>query len=96
MSIVFTQYLMPRGRKQCTEIDMPKEIEALAQRFISAGGFYESEMLSDYRTVSLTACFEQPDGDNDIAIEIAQNGPAILGAVERLVRKSITWLEARL
>lgn len=94
MAIVFTQYLAPDGRKRHTEIDMPNDVENLAKRFIDAGGYYESEVLSDGQ-VSLTACFYQPDGDNDIAIEIVSNGPAVIDGVERLIRKSVKWLKAR-
>lgn len=93
MPIPFTQFLLPNGRRTQTEIDMPEEIEALAHRFIRAGGWYESEMLGDYRTVSLTACWDREDGDNDIAIEVVPNGPAVVGAVEKVVRDSIRYLE---
>jgi hypothetical protein len=90
--IVFTQYLMPDGRKQRTEIDRPAEIEALAQQFIDAGGWYESEMLSDFTTISLTACFKVDGQPDDIEIVLCRNGPEVLDAVDNLVRKSIEWL----
>jgi hypothetical protein len=93
MSIVFTQYLRPHGRKERTEIDMPPAIEALAKEFVEAGGWYESEMLGDDKTVSLTACWNREDGDNDIAIEVVPNGPAVVDAVEAVVRKSIVFLQ---
>ena len=32
MSIPFTQYLRPNGRKRDVEIDMPQEVEDLAKR----------------------------------------------------------------
>jgi hypothetical protein len=65
----------------------------LAREFIEAGGWYESEMLGDYKTVSLTACWNREDGDNDIAIEIVPNGPAVVDAVEAVVRESIVFLQ---
>jgi len=86
MSISFTQILMPDGRQLQTEIDMPQEIETLAHEFIRAGGWFEVEMLDDYRAVGLTACWDREDGDNDIAIEVVPNGPEIVSAVERIVR----------
>ena len=46
MSIPFTQYLRPDGRKRAVEIDMSKEVEDLAKRFIAAGGRYECEELT--------------------------------------------------
>lgn len=93
MSIPFTQYLLPHGVPRPNSIDMPAEVEALAHRFIEAGGWYECELLRDHATVSLTACWDREDGDNDIAIEIAPNGPGVAEAVERLVRKSVAYLE---
>lgn len=94
MSIPFTQFLLPDGRERRIEIDMPAKIEALAQRFIRAGGWYESEMLPDLETVSLTACWDRPNGDNDIAIQIVKNGPAVIQAVEDIVRASVLYLDA--
>lgn len=93
MSIAFTQYLLPDGRKRRTEIDMSEEIEVLARRFISAGGWYESEMLGDLKTISLTACWNREDGDNDIAIRVVENGPPVVEAVEQIVRESIAFLD---
>lgn len=87
MSIPFTQFLMPFGRRTQTTVDMPEEIEKLAKDFIKAGGWFESEMLSSGH-VSLTACWNVDGEDEDIAIEVVENGPRVIGAVERLVRKA--------
>lgn len=93
MSIPFTQYLLPHGRKASTSIDMPDDVEAMAQRFIEAGGWFESEMLTDLEHVSLTACWNTDDGPNDIAIEVVRNGPDVPVAVDRLVRKAVVWAD---
>jgi hypothetical protein len=93
MSIHFTQYLMPDGRKQDVYIEMPEEIEKLASKFIEADGWYEAEMLSDMVTISLTACWNQKDSNNDVVIQLAPNGPAVVKAVEELVRESVMFLE---
>jgi len=85
--IPFTQYLRPDGRKKMISIERPPEIEALAQSFLDRGGWFEAEVLTTGH-VSLTACFNMPDGDNDIEIELAQNGPGVEAAVDRLVRKA--------
>ncbi len=96
MSIEFTQYLMPNGRREQTFIDdMPAEIEAMADQFIAAGGRYESEMLRDYAIISLTACYRVGGEEQDVEIEICKNGPDVPGAVERLIRKSVAWLRDR-
>lgn len=84
--IPFTQFLLPDGRKRATGVDRPAEIEALAAGFIARGGWFECEMLTDLETVSLTACWNMPDGDNDIEIVLAKNGTDVGDAVDRLVR----------
>jgi hypothetical protein len=86
--IPFTQYLRPDGRKRPVEIDMPPPIEHLALQFIKAGGRYECEELRTGQ-VSFTAVFD----DDDIALELCQNGPDVPCAVEMVVRKSISFLD---
>lgn len=89
MSIPFTQYKMPDGRPVPVSIDRPAEIEALAKQFIERGGRYEVECLSTGE-VSFTAVREIEGEEQDVAIEIAANGPPVLEAVDRLVRASVT------
>lgn len=90
MSIPFTQYVLPHGRKREETIERPAEIEALADKFIAAGGRYECEILTTGE-VSLTAVFCDDDGDEqDVEIEICTNGPAIRDAVDALVQRSVS------
>lgn len=84
--IPFTQYLRPNGRPRETGIDRPADVEALAERFIASGGWFEAEVLST-GDVSLTACAIVDDEPQDIDIEIAPNGPEVPQAVDRLVRR---------
>lgn len=90
MSIPFTQYLLPDGRKKAESIARPAAIEALARRFIDAGGYFECEMLTDMETVSLTAGID----DEDIAIRLARNGPDIPVSIDALVREAAAFLDA--
>ena len=69
-------------------IERPEEIEKMAQKFIACGGVYECEHLRT-NDASLTAVFNGAD----IAIEVVPNGPKVLDAVDKLVRRSIEWLE---
>jgi hypothetical protein len=89
MTIPFTQYLRPNGRKRPVEIDRPEEIEAIAHRFIESGGRYECEELTTGHA-SLTAV----KFDRDVCIELCMNGPAVPAAVDALVRKSERYIEA--
>jgi len=92
--IPFRQYLRPDGRQRKVEIDMPPEVEHLAYGFINAGGRYEAEVLTT-GDVSLTAVYDVDGEDQDIAIELCDNGPGVPEAVEKLVRKSVNWLDRR-
>jgi hypothetical protein len=94
MAIRFTQYLRPDGRKRAIEIDCPAGIEALAERFIAAGGRYECEELNTGHA-SLTAVHEVDGEDQDIAIELCRNEPTAPDKVDVLVRRSIAWLERK-
>lgn len=85
--VTFTQYHLPHGRKSDEEIERPKEIEDLAQRFIDSGGQYECEVLTT-GYVSLTAVKD----DDDVCIVISTNGPQIPDKVDELVRQSQQFL----
>lgn len=93
MPISFTQYLLPDGRRQPISIDRAEDIEALAQRFIAAGGKFEAEVLTT-GVVSLTAAFDVDGEQEDIAIKLCGNGPGVGGAVDELVREAIQYIEA--
>lgn len=82
--IPFTQYLLPDGRKRQVGVERPPDIEALAERFIASGGWFEAEILTTGE-VSLTACDTIDDEPQDIDIELAPNGPEVPEAVDRLI-----------
>src|SRR5262245_42972124 len=88
----FLQYLRPNGQRRDVEIERPPEIEAMAERFIAAGGRYECEELRTGH-VSLTAAYEVDGEYQDIASQLCHNGPAVPGRVDNLIRASIKWLE---
>lgn len=87
--IPFTQYLLPNGRRRQISIDRPAPVEAAARKLIEAGVDFEAEILIT-GVVSLTASYEE----EDIAIELAQNGPEMLDAVDRLVEEAASILAA--
>lgn len=94
MGIPFTQYVLPHGRRREETIERPSEIEALARKFIEAGGRYECEVLTTGE-VSFTAVFCDEDGDEqDVEIEICANGPEVRDAVDALVRRSLNHVAA--
>jgi hypothetical protein len=91
MSIPFRQYLRPDARRREVKIDMPQEVELLAQEFIDGGGRFECEELRTGEA-SLTAVHDVEGEPADIAIEVVPNGPEVPPAVERLVRRASAWL----
>lgn len=94
MSIPFTQYKLPDGRKQEVFFSTTPEIEAQAQRFIKAGGRYECEILTTGE-VSLTAEINNLYDDDEsphMCIQICKNGPDVIKKVEELVKNSVEYL----
>jgi hypothetical protein len=87
MSIEFTQYLMPDGRKSPQFIDRPEEVEGKAKAVVEAGGWFEMEMLnvpSGLPNVSITCAYQ---GD-DLVMELAVNGPPVVKAVDAVVEEA--------
>ena len=83
--IRFTQYLMPDGRTRDQWVKRPDEIELLAAQLEAQGCRFECEILRTGH-VSLTCSREECDGETDVlAIEVCENGPGVLWAVDRLV-----------
>lgn len=80
MSIPFTQYMLPDGRVKKVLICMPDEIESRAKALIGDDCRFEIEMLSSGE-ISMTC----ERDDEVLSIEVCQNGPDVLLAVERLI-----------
>lgn len=93
MSIPFTQYLRPDGRRQQINIDRPAEIEELARRLIVCGYRFEIEVLTTGE-VSMEVVRDIPDPDctDSLGLELCINGPAVEGVpgVPETVDKLIT------
>ena len=86
MSIPFIQYLRPNGRPVTISIERSPEIEAKAQRIITAGYRFECEQLGvlpPLPDVSLTVS----NGEQDVAFELCRNGPNVPAAVDKLIRE---------
>ena len=88
MSIPFTQYLLPNGRRRSVEVERTPDIEELAELFIASGGRYECEILTTGE-VSLTAAKDVDGEDQDVVIIVCSNGPEIPAKIDELVRRSI-------
>jgi len=88
MSIPFTQFLRPDGRRVPVEIDVSDEVESLAEILVKAGCRFEIEELSTGMVnmeCMLAECC--------ICGELCPNGPQVPGAVEKLVRTAYRRLD---
>ena len=84
--IPFIRYL-PNGTSRGESVRRSSEIEAMAARFIAAGGRYRvCDELDNSLRLSATMMID--GAHEDVEIEVAPNGLMLLGAVDRLVRLS--------
>jgi hypothetical protein len=101
MSIPFTQYLRPDGRKRPVLIERPAEIEALAKAIIDAGYRFEiEELTTGEASMEILKDVPDPDINDSLAMEICPNGPTVgdvLGvpeSVDKMIRDATAALEA--
>jgi hypothetical protein len=80
--IEFTQYLRPTGRPRKVWIERSEPIAQKAQAIQAMGYSFECEELVT-GMVSLTIS----DGEQDVAIELCQNGPEVPATVDRLIEE---------
>jgi hypothetical protein len=89
MSIPFTQYLLPNGRKKDVSIDMPSDVEIDAFYLISKGCHFDIEMLT---TGAISMTCEQ--GDEIVSIEICNNDNSTIAGVQKLVKSARNKVDA--
>jgi len=82
--IPFTQFLMPDGRIRDGGFKRSAEIEKMAAEVLDTGGRFTSEMLS---TGEISIAYEKQGEDQDVEVDVVKNGPEVLGAVDRMVKK---------
>jgi hypothetical protein len=87
MSIPFTQYLRPNGRRRQVSIERPSLVEKMADHVISRGYVFECEELSN-GTCSLTVT----NDEGDLEVELCRNGPEVSDAVDVLVKRAYVRL----
>lgn len=85
MSIKFTQFLRPNGTPVPVEVDMPEDVEKMAHQLIDSGYKFEIEQLT---TGEVHMDCSKPGAEAPIALELCQNGPSVIDAIDRLVRLS--------
>lgn len=84
MSIKFTQFLRPNGKSITVEVDMPEDIDKMAHQLIENGYRFEIEQLTTGEVhMDCSKLQEDP-----VAVELCQNGPPVIEAINRLVKIS--------
>lgn len=80
MSIPFTQYLLPDGRKKIIEIDLDEIYGDAANMIIDSGCVFEIEILNTGH-ISMTIS----DDEDDLFIEVCNNGPDVPIRVMKMI-----------
>lgn len=93
-SIQFTQYMLPSGRRHPQWIERTGDTLAKARAIESAGFVFEAEMLRDYRTVSFEV-LHGFDREDTLALVLVENGPAVVGAIDKLINEAFDALQSR-
>lgn len=91
MSIPFTQFLRPNGRRTSVSIDRGEQVESMAARLVASGCRFEIEELRD-GTVSIEALAdnsEDPESPHCLAIELVRNGPAVPETVDKVIAAAL-------
>lgn len=89
--IWFTQYLLPDGRQRRTATWVPFSTAANAERLTDAGYRLECEVLT---TGAVSFTIHDPKKEEDVAIEICDNGAEVPGTVVRLIDQNVERLLA--
>ncbi len=83
MSIAFTQFMRPSGRRFRVEIDRPTEVEQIATSLALLGCTFEAEVLTT-GDVSFTITQDE----RVIAHRICANGPEVPATVDALIAEA--------
>jgi len=89
LSIPFTQYLKPDGRKRMMRFGVLGESAVAARKVLDAGLQFECEILTTDE-VSLTVFDDEIE--EDIAIEVCPNGPDVDAAIVRLINAAVEYI----
>lgn len=89
--IPFTQFIRPNGDTRTQWVARSGELADKAQAIIRNGLRFEAEVLTTGE-VSLTV-HDRKTGE-DVAIEVCSNGPPVVDAIDRLISRAYTQLEA--
>jgi hypothetical protein len=82
MPIPFTRYRRPDARQSEEVMSRSPEVETKAWEIIGAGYRFEVEDLTSGR---VSVAIHDPRTEEDVAIEVCENGPPVPIAVDKVV-----------
>ena len=83
MTIIFTQFSRPNGRRSKVEIDRPTDIDKMARDLVRMGYDFEIEVLGGDE-IHMTVSNE----DGDLCSRICENGPSVPSCVDDLITEA--------
>ena len=84
MSIPYTQFMLPDGRRVPKTMDRPEPIENRAQDIIEEGFEFQMEILT---TGEVSMTIFDPYKETDVAIQICDNGPAVPACLDMMIQE---------
>lgn len=92
MSIEFTQFMRPNGRRKQEVLDnVPDDVQVLVDKLVEMGAKFEIEVLTTgdvHGDVSIPDEDEDGDDDGVLANFIHANGPGLHEAIYGMVREA--------
>lgn len=88
--IQFIQFKLPAGKPETVSIERGKEVEKMAAELVAMGIKFEIEILT---TGQVNMDCHHPRDEEDRFGMLVDNGPAVPGAVDYLVKQSyLKWV----
>jgi hypothetical protein len=81
-TVMFTQYLLPHGKKVPNEFETTKEVADKAKTISDLGYVFEIEIL---RNGMVSATIGDPIEELDLAFAIHSNGPGLEHAIDKMI-----------
>ena len=91
-AIEFTQFLLPNGRRQLVQFELPDDLYLSARRIKELGYQFEVELLT---TGMVSMEILNHATEDVLAHELTANGPPVVDAVHALVKNAVRTLKMR-
>jgi len=100
MTIEFTRYNLPNGRKTTEMITIDPETDALGNKLIESGITFSIEILTTGMVALYATNSSLPEPEDDFDTQeicyISQNGPEIIGKVKGMINEAAErWEEGK-